>query len=90
MRNLRIALGLRLLRRELREETYDSYKRFDHVEDHNARAGGYVQGRLSGIEAVRGLRVAASPAEVIQRFTRHWKPQAPASSSRSQSAQISA
>jgi len=72
MQNLRIALGLRLLRRELRELGYDAYHAFGAVEDHSARHGGYVQGVHSGIRRVRKLRVAASPAEVVERFTRYW------------------
>jgi hypothetical protein len=72
MRNLRIALGLRLLRRELREANYDAHKRFAYVDDHKARRGGYVQGRLSEVREVRKLRRAATPAEVVDRFTRHW------------------
>jgi hypothetical protein len=72
MQNLRIALGLRLLRREMRELGYDAHHAFDDVEDHDTRRGGYVQGVHSGIRRVRKLRLAASPAEVVERFTRYW------------------
>jgi hypothetical protein len=75
MRNLRIALGLRLLRRELGEASYDAHKAFAYVDDHDTRRGGYVQGRLSGVNAIRKhLHRAATPGEVVERFTRHWPP----------------
>jgi hypothetical protein len=72
MRNLRIALGLRLLRPELRALTYDAYRAFEDVTDHNARHGGYVQGVYSGLLKIGRLRKAFTPAETVERFTCRW------------------
>jgi len=73
MRNLRIALGLWLLRRELRELAYDANRAFEDVQDHDTRHGGYVQGFHSGVEKVRRLKHAATPAEEVERYTRRIK-----------------
>jgi len=72
MQNLRIALGLRLLRPELRALTYDAYHAFEDVTEHNGRHGGYVQGVYGGLRKIRQLHNAFTPAETVERFTRRW------------------